>query len=488
MKQFILLVMMVLVGSTGSLFNPFWGLMLYYTLSVLRPQDLWDWAMPEPWPWSRMAAGAVIVGVFLNLSDIWYRARLGVIPVLILTYGMLLTLSTLTAHDPGWSQHWLFEYAKVLLLAFITFYVIHRFWHLRVLAAMIVVCIGYIAWEANYNYFFDGRLDIFHHGFGDLDNNGAGLMLAMGLPFAYAFAVSASRLWVKVLSASLGMIILHAVLMTYSRGAMLASLVAIVWVLWHHRPRMQAALITVVLTAAVAVLAGPEIRERFLSTAQFSRDYSAQSRMSSWSAALEIVKEHPLTGVGIRNSNTYTHNYGADHVGRTIHSQYLQIAADSGIPAAMIYIAMIFTALYLMMRSRSMVLEHIEGSPGIVPRPDDARLRQMEKIILGCQASLILFMFGGAFLSLEVFETPWLIIAMAGAMPRIVRHELELMHPMPQIDAAPVDDQPTAPAKKSKRNKRVSSRVSKPSILRWTPSLAGSGPLSSSSIPSGEGH
>lgn len=488
MKQFILLILMVLVGSTGSLFNPFWGLMLYYTLSVLRPQDLWDWAMPEPWPWSRMAAGAVIVGVFLNLSDIWYRARLGIIPVLLLCYGILLTFSTLTAHNPALSQHWLFEYAKVLLLAFITFYVIHRFWHLRVLAAMIVACIGYIAWEANYNYFIDGRLDIFHHGFGDLDNNGAGLMLAMGLPFAYAFAVSASRLWLRVLSAGLGLIILHAVLMTYSRGAMLASLLAVLWILWHHRPRLQAALIAGALMVAVAFLAGPEIQERFLSTAQFSRDYSAQSRMSSWSAALEIVKEHPLTGVGIRNSNTYTHNYGADHVGRTIHSQYLQIAADSGVPAAMIYVALIFSSLYLMMRSRAMVLNHIEGSAGIVPRPDDARLLQMEKIILSCQASLILFMFGGAFLSLEVFETPWLIIAMAGAMPRIVRHELELMNPMPQITPAEADPQPTDSIKKTKRNKRVSRRDSKPSILRWTPSLAGSGPLSSGSIPTGEGH
>ena len=488
MKQFILLILMVLVGSTGSLFNPFWGLMLYYTLSVLRPQDLWDWAMPEPWPWSRMAAGAVIVGVFLNLSDIWYRARLGVIPVLLLCYGMLLTFSTLTAHDPGWSQHWLFEYAKVLLLAFITFYVIHRFWHLRVLAAMIVACIGYIAWEANYNYFIDGRLDIFHHGFGDLDNNGAGLMLAMGLPFAYAFAVSASRLWLRALSAVFGLIILHAVLMTYSRGAMLASLVAVLWVLWHHRPRLQAAMIAGALVVAVAFLAGPEIQERFLSTAQFGRDYSAQSRMSSWSAALEIVKEHPLTGVGIRNSNTYTHNYGADHVGRTIHSQYLQIAADSGVPAAMVYITLIFTSLYLMMRSRSMVLDHIEGSPGFVPRPNDARLLQMEKIILGCQASLILFMFGGAFLSLEVFETPWLVIAMAGAMPRIVRHELELMFPTLQEAKAETEPEAPTPVKKTKRNQHDSRGRSRPSILRWTPTLAGAGPLPAGSTQTGEGH
>jgi len=487
MKQFILLILMVLVGSTGSLFNPFWGLMLYYTLSVLRPQDLWDWAMPEPWPWSRMAAGAVIVGVLLNLSDIWHKARLGVIPVLLICFGLALTLSTITAHNPTMSQYWLFEYAKVLLLAFITYFVIHHFWHIRVLSAMIVVCLGYIAWEVNYNYLFDGRIDIFHHGFGDLDNNGAGLMLAMGLPFAYAFAVSASRLWMRAISAGLGLIILHAVLMTYSRGAMLASLVALLWVLWHHRPRYQAAAIALMLVIAVTLLAGPEIRDRFMSTAQFSRDYSAQSRMSSWGAALEIVKEHPLTGVGIRNSNTYTHNYGADHVGRTIHSQYLQIAADSGIPAAMIYVAMLMTALFLMMRSRSNVQRHIEEAPALSDPASDAQLYQMDKIILACQASLILFMFGGAFLSLEVFETPWLIIAIAGAMPRTIRHDLESRIVSLKLADEDAPPSPASPDNDKKRNRPKRNRAKRPSILRWTPSLNASATTQSFSLPLGEG-
>lgn len=486
MKQFILLILMVLVGSTGSLFNPFWGLMLYYTLSVLRPQDLWDWAMPEPWPWSRMAAGAVIVGVLLNLSDLWYKARLGVIPVLLICFGLALTMSTITAHNPSMSQYWLFEYAKVLLLAFITYFVIHHFWHIRVLSAMIVICLGYIAWEVNYNYFFDGRLDIFHHGFGDLDNNGAGLMLAMGLPFAYAFAVSASRMWMRVTSAGLGLIILHAVLMSYSRGAMLASLIAGVWILWHHRPRYQAAVIAGVVMIATAMLAGPEIRDRFMSTTQFHRDYSAQSRVSSWSAALEIVKEHPLTGVGIRNSNTYSHNYGADHVGRTIHSQYLQIAADSGIPAALTYVSMLMAAIFLMMRSRGMVTRRMDDAPSLSDPSSNDRLFQMDKIILACQASLILFMFGGVFLSLEVFETPWLIIAIAGAMPRTVNHELEsTLVPLKLADdPSPVTP---APAGKPKRRRPSRDRAQRPSILRWTPSLGAPASTPALALPRGEG-
>jgi len=461
MKQFVLLIAMVLVGSTGSLFNPFWGLMLYYSLSVLRPQDLWNWAMPEPWPWSRMAAGAVIVGVFLNMSDIWKRSRVTLVPILLVCYVILLTFSTLTAHDPGWSQHWLFEYAKVLLLAFITCFVVHRYWHLRTLAAIILIGLGYIAWEVNYLYLFDGRLDIFHHGFGDLDNNGAGLMLAMGIPFAYAFAVSASRWWMRAISAALGLVIIHAVLMTYSRGAMVASIIAMLWILWHHRPRIQAAIIALILVGAIALLAGQEIQDRFMLTFDAGRDYSAQSRMTSWSAALEIVKEHPLTGVGIRNSNTYTHNYGADHVGRTIHSQYLQIAADCGLPALMVYLMLVGTALYLMTKSRWKLLAHQESLAGLTRTDEDCRLFQMEKLILSAQASLVLFAFGSVFLSLEVFETPWLVIAMASTMPGIVADELEGVET--QVDAAPSAEPPPMDAE-GKRQKR--------SILRFNPAVS----------------
>ena len=55
----------------------------------------------------------------------------------------------------------------------------------------------------------------------------------------------------------------------------------------------------------------------------YEEDGSAQSRFDSWRAAWLITRDYPIVGVGVRNANLFSEQYGADMEGRTIHSQYL---------------------------------------------------------------------------------------------------------------------------------------------------------------------
>lgn len=427
MKQFVLLALMTMLGATAALHAPYWGVLLYYTLAVLRPQYLWSWALPVDVRWSLLAAMAVFLGLAVNLARISLRNAANVVVGLMVGYGLLLALGTLTAYDPITAQAWGVEYAKVMLLALIASAVIEHWWQLRLMALMILLSLGYIAWEINFLYFFQGgRLDIFHYGYGGLDNNGAGLMIGMGLPFAYAFAVwtrKGSWWWKAGACAVLGGCIIHAVMMSYSRGAMLATALGMGWILLHHRPRLQAAGVALALTLAVSTLAGQEIRERFLSTLDYKTDHSAQSRLDSWHAAWMIAWEDPLLGKGIRNSNRYSANYGADLQGRTIHNQYLQIAADSGFPAAIVYISMLAAALLRLGRARRMCanwLDEHETSPDATRR----QVHQAQALCLTIQASLIIFAVDGVFLSLELFELPWLLIVLGGVAPPILERYL----------------------------------------------------------------
>ena len=108
------------------------------------------------------------------------------------------------------------------------------------------------------------------------------------------------------LSWLLGLFMLHAVMMSYSRGAMVAVTAGVVWILLHHRPRRQALVIGLVVCLAVSVMAGKEIRQRFFSVTSYTQDISAQSRLESWAAGWEMAKANPLTGQGIRNSSLYS--------------------------------------------------------------------------------------------------------------------------------------------------------------------------------------
>jgi len=425
MKQFLVLFTMILLGGVGSLIEPFWGVLLYYTFAVWRPQYMWAWALPVELRWSLFAAVIAIVSVGLNLSRISLMQKKNLVLRLMLVYGFLLLMSLLTANDPVIAQRWGIEYAKILLMAVVASLVVNKMWHVRAMAVMILIALGYVAWEVNYLYLFDGRLDIYHIGYGGLDNNGAALMLAMGIPFAFVFCKIAKKWWQVACSGAIGLLLLHAVLMSYSRGAMLATVVGVVWLLIHHRSRMQAAGIALLLCLAVSVLAGKEIRQRFVSIENFQHDVSAQSRFDSWAAAWELAWERPLTGQGIRNSSLIVHSYGADRQGRTIHSQYLQIAADSGIPAMIVYITMLGVAMVYLQRTRQMCVDRSYCGRTIGSGHEtDGLVDQIGEISLACQSSMIIFAFGGVFLSLEVLEISWLMMVLAGVLPGLVERHL----------------------------------------------------------------
>lgn len=429
MKQFALLTAMTILGAIGALQTPFWGVLLYYTLAVLRPQYLWDWALDGNVRWSLMAALIALGSFWLHLSRMIKRSGFNSMISLFILYGLLVMLSTITAVNPQLAQNWAIEYAKIIVIAVVASLVIEHFWQVKLLALMMLLMLGYIAWEINFLYFFQGgRLNIFHYGYGGLDNNGAGLLLAMGIPFAYCFALSPAKViwrWWPLAAAALGLLMMHAVMMTFSRGAMLAAAVGICWVLIHHRPRWQSAGAAVALVLALSVMAGPQIQARFSSTSNYKTDASAQSRFDSWAAAWHIAWENPLLGKGIRNSNQYTFNYGADHQGRTIHNQYLQIAADTGIPAASLYLFMLGFGMWNFRCARVMCREAIEEAPDDLDINRIQQVHHADRICLACQGSLVIFIFDGMFLSLEMFEIPWLLLVMAGVLPRVMRMHLD---------------------------------------------------------------
>ncbi|MEX0776592.1 MAG: O-antigen ligase family protein [Phycisphaeraceae bacterium] len=424
MKQLFFLISLTALAGVATFVDAFWAILLYYGLAVLRPQYLWKWALSGDYRWSLVAAAIVFAGVFMHGKRIMAQARLTAVFWLLLAYTVLVMLSCLTSHDPAIAQQWAIEYGKIFLIAALASLIIHRLEQIRLVAMVIVIAVGYIAWQVNSLYFLDGRLDIFHYGIGGLDNNGAGLYLATALPLTYIFAFGATRPWQRALAVLAALLMIHALMMTYSRGAMLAAVVGAAWLLLRHRPRWQAGGIAIALILVIGVLAGAEIRDRFTSSANFQTDGSAQLRFESWDAAWRMAWENPLLGTGIRNSNQFSHAYGADQVGRTIHSLYLQIAADSGLPAMAVYIALLSAAgvsLFIAHRACQERLDDDEAHD----RPIDQVTRQAAYLSGGTQAALVTFAVGGLFLSVEVVELPWILIVLAGVLPRAVEDHLE---------------------------------------------------------------
>jgi probable O-glycosylation ligase (exosortase A-associated) len=430
MKPLAFMITTCFAGVFGSLFRgPAWGLTVYYIYAVLRPQFLWDWALPAV-PWSSIVGWTVIGCVVLmppglpaGLEAKGGGSRFTLAHRAVLLFGFWVCLTYVTARHPENSYPYFIEYIKIFLMFAIGTFVLRSVGEIWMLFLCSGAILAYIAVEMNDLYFRYQYLYIYRRGYCGLDNNGAGLMLAMGVPMCfYAWEGMTSRIrWIFL---AMLPVLMHAVFMSYSRGAMISIIPgALLWLV-RSRHKVKVALLLTALCMLIPVLAGKEIQARFESTADYSSDASANSRLTTWKIAWQMAMENPIFGLGIRNSNLYTFDYGADIPGRAIHSQYLQTAADSGLVALALYLA----ALFLVWRSTCKVMKATK-------RRNDVEGRRAHAIAAGIEGSMVVFCFGATFLSMETFETPYIMLLLGAQLP------LTLLAP-PAAQPAPQDAVP----------------------------------------------
>jgi probable O-glycosylation ligase (exosortase A-associated) len=407
------MIAVTLIGSFGVFtINPFCGPFVYYLYAILRPQFLWGWSeflglQMNEIPWSLCVAVPSIIAALLGMhsgrNDPDHPHRLTGANFTMLLFAIWISITFVTAqnHEAAWP--WYVDCLKIYVMYFVSWYIIRTIKQVWVLFLMIALTLSYIAYEVNFLYVFNNYLFIYHRGYGGMDNNGAGLMLAMGVPICW-FCFEGLQKWWRWAFVAFIPPLIHAVLMTYSRGAMLSLIVAVPFVLLRSRQKLR---LTIALAAlcvvALPIIAGPQIRARFMSIEESDIDASANSRRDSWNAAWRIAKDFPIFGVGVRNSNLFSHQYGADIEGRTIHSQYLQVLADNGFIGLGLYLMVLMTAWRALRRCQRFVR-------GCRPNTETRRVLAM---LGGIECSMAVYCFGAIFLSLEVFELPYLLLLLA---------------------------------------------------------------------------
>lgn len=119
-------------------------------------------------------------------------------------------------------------------------------------------------------------------------------------------------------------------------------------------------LVPVLMLAVVSVLflvASPQtlpIFQRAQTLKAVSADSTWQVRVAAWRGALEMVRQHPVTGVGIGLYPYFQHQYthmgmalnqigGAPSLGEQAHNVYLQTAAELGIPGLVLFVSVLVT-------------------------------------------------------------------------------------------------------------------------------------------------
>ncbi len=443
MKQFAFMAITMLLGTAGSfVLSPVYGIAVYYMYAVLRPQFIWDWVelfgfrlSDVNWSFpvaivTLLATLAWRVGLwtpFAAAKPPWYgNPRFSRSHYLFLMFTAWISLTYVTAVRPDVAWPYFLEYVKIFVMFICATLVLRTVRDLWIIYYVMLACAVYIAYELNYYYVAYKWLMLQQRGYGGLDNNGAALILAMAVPLCF-FAWEANRRWWRWAFLLAIPVLIHAVLLSYSRGAMLALGVTAGLMGVRARNKRFVAAIYAVMVSLVTFMAGKEIQERFFSIGKQDVDASAQSRWTMWKIAVQMANDRPMFGFGIRNSNLFTFQYGADIEGRTIHSQYLQIAADSGWPALALYVGLlvsVFVGLWQVRRA-------------IRPLTDPESLK-VRSLASGLECALVLFCIGAAFLSLEHFEMPYIVILLAVQLHAITRAITARLNQSPSALLQPV--------------------------------------------------
>lgn len=379
-------------GAVVSLFNPFIGLLIYICFAIIKPESLWHWSVPAG-NYSRIIAIALLVGWAANGFGNWNIGRARAVLWALLGYMVWFALSAAQAYNSAVSWNVTEATAKIVLPFVVGITIIDSVGKLKTLAWVIMLSQGYVAYDLNMSYLagYNRMTDV---GFGGMDNNCNAIAMVCGAGFAFFLGLAETgwRRWLAFIAAAL---MTHAVLFAFSRGGMVALIIAgaVSFILIPKRPAYYFYLVLAVMLGLR--MAGPEVRDRFFTTFadKAERDSSSQSRIDMWGTCLDLTVEHPLFGIGPNNFPVLAQKVGYT-AGKQAHSLWMQVGAELGIPGLGFLLA-----FYLITMVRLWQLAKIADPIA----PDVANSCRM--VI----AALTGFMVAAQFVSLAGLELPYYV-------------------------------------------------------------------------------
>src|SRR5579862_46371 len=410
----------IIVGvlCLGALIRPRIGLYGYVWFAVLRPDVLSYCQDGRPF--------SLALALCTAVSSLRYYQRVPAIlsnPIIrgLLALQIPLALSVVTAVNTNLAAPAYWAYLRMLLvLSFIPILIQteHELKHLLLVIAGSVGLLGSkfgIAGVAHGGVLWD-------QGYGEnlWDNNQLGLAFVMAVPLCWYGRTLVQSSWAKwgLLIAALAS--MAAVIMTNSRGSSIALGVALLLMAWHSERKVLTFCVLVLAAAGAIYMMRATYINRMMTLRDVTSERSAASRLDQARAAVAIWRDYPLLGVGFGRKN-YSHIVGR-YLGSTenhvAHNSYLQMLADSGAFAFILYAGLLLGSVFWL---RAACPRAKRDHPELAGVP------------AGLLCALGAFIVGSAFYSFGEYDLPYVLLLCAAAWWALER-SMESDVPQPDED------------------------------------------------------
>lgn len=380
----------------------FWMICAYLFFEYVRPQSIYP--VIDFLPWTQLTVIGALLGCFADRTVRWVSSSVN---VLLIVFLIIILLSSVFAYFPSISYAKLESYYLWVIIYFLIINIVNTrkrffiFLCVFLLASFKISLSLAITWAKRGFSFTDWGLSGppgFFQNSGEL-----AIQMLVFWPIAWAFAhsvkpyVSKNWYWLLMLMPITAIMV---ILGASSRGGQLALVVQLV--VMNYRTVFKP---KVLISCGVAFFLLwtflPEAqKERFQSMGE---DKTSQQRILYWENGLEMIKEHPLLGVGYFNFAPYFGRYYPGDVllrrAELPHNIIIQVGTDTGVIGLSIFIALLVIAFRKAQRFRGKGCE------------------SSQKRIGSCaNLSLIGFIVAGQFVTVTYYPFLWIHLAFLVSM------------------------------------------------------------------------
>lgn len=425
----LIVVILIAIGFTGSLFSRHIGLLTYVWFALFRPVDWVYWNL-VPLRLSLVSGLLLLVPSLLSgiLPNITHP--LSIFSWLML--GVTLVAQATSYLEPGWV--WVDQFARLVVVSTLAVSLLTTRERISQFVAVLAGSFAFFSAKAGVVALVSGGVQFSEGQAGTfVDNNGYAMAINMAIPL---MAVSGTTLLGNIpylKQIRLGFLIaiplsVLTVIGTMSRAGLLAlATLALIAALLQRRPLLWTAglMVAGVLTYSFAPM--PEGYMERVSTITTYREVgegSALSRLHFWRIAVKMAEANPL-GVGLRQYDAAYDRHdtsgGAYGFNRAVHNSHLQVLSELGYAGFALWILTFVYALLVGLRIRFSAAK----LPGLTDEERTYYVQMSTAIV----ASMCAFIVGGTFIAAASNELTWLTFAGLAALQREYKARVRALVP-----------------------------------------------------------
>ena len=361
----ILILLLMTAGFTMTLFRPMIGLIIIFTLTILRAGFLYAW-----FPTIYQDMHLVQFSILLTLLA-WiihhkkYPIRINLDLLILFLFFCVICLSRVLNNTPMLDNKVPDEFLRVMFVTFLTAQILRTPKDMRKILWSIVGMYLFLALRAYWRYKTE-YWDIALPDYVWVNRNGFANSLAFVFPIAYFLSTATKNKILKFFGLSTALWCIIGVILTSSRGGFLALMVSLFFVFIHEKRKTMLIFIGLVIGLTIVPRLSEKYVDRIQSIKTYEEDASAMGRVATNYAAINMFKEKPLLGVGAGNYNNLVYSYVPPEYskwvdeGKSIHNILMQVLSETGIIGFVLFCWLILRSLL------NTSTRHIRGNAELV--------------------------------------------------------------------------------------------------------------------------